>query len=276
MKLFLLDDIIILWNILLGGIMKNTKKKYSKAELKKRVTKRKARKAMIIMFFILAVMITAALKVSYFNLEFINIGKNQLLTEDEIFKYISVNKGDNIFLVNKKQVIDEIKKHPYIKDAKVTRVLPNKLNIDIEERKGAFISSYENKRYILDETLNILQLAEENKDYELIELRGLNFKDINPGDKAKGYEGVEKFVLDINELMMRNLTDIKVTAINLEQKNNIRLYVGDFEIKIGNEEEIKDKLNKAFNIMLQDSTLGKSKGYIDVSFKGNPVVHRGE
>ena len=55
--------------------------------------------------------------------------------------------------------------------------------------------------------------------------------------------------------------------------NNIQLKYRNIQIIIGDDEELDKKLNTAFNILLQKEEIrGAKEGYIDVSFKGNPIV----
>ena len=52
---------------------------------------------------------------------------------------------------------------------------------------------------------------------------------------------------------------------------DIKVYSGKMCIKFGTTEDLKNKFNKAINIISQPE-YKDAKGYVDVSFKGNPVV----
>lgn len=59
----------------------------------------------------------------------------------------------------------------------------------------------------------------------------------------------------------------------MQDLNNIQFYYKNILIKLGNSDELNNKLNKAFNIILQkEEVKSAKKGYVDVSFNGNPVV----
>jgi len=53
---------------------------------------------------------------------------------------------------------------------------------------------------------------------------------------------------------------------------DLRLYVNNFYIKLGTIDKINSKIGKGFSIV-ESATLIDMKGYVDVSFEGNPVIY---
>lgn len=254
--------------------METHKKSYSKEELKKRVAKKRRRKAIFICLFLLAVLITVCFNIPYFNIQAIDISKNNILTESEVSWLNQKYLGHNIFTTSKDNIINDLKTQPYIKNAVISKKFPNKLAITLEQKQGKFFVEHEKKYYIFDEELNLLEVKDDVSDLNLITLMGIDVNSMNVGEKVNGYDKSSKVLNEISGLIDDNLTDIVVSSINIEDISNIKIYCGKLEVKIGTGDELKDKLNKAFNVILKDKALLENNGYIDVSFKGNPVVYR--
>ena len=62
-----------------------------------------------------------------------------------------------------------------------------------------------------------------------------------------------------------------MTSIDLTNTKDLKIHYGDIYVILGTVYGLEDKLNKAINI-LQSDGVKSSKGYIDVSFNGIPVV----
>ncbi|MDM8312468.1 FtsQ-type POTRA domain-containing protein [Clostridium cadaveris] len=254
--------------------METHKKSYSKEELKKRVAKKRRRKAIFICLFLLAVLVTVCFNIPYFNIQTIDISKNNILTESEVSWLNQKYLGQNIFTASKEGIRNDLKAQPYIKNAVISKKFPNKLVITLEQTQGKFFVEHEKKYYIFDEELNLLEVKDDISDLNLVSLIGIDINSVNVGEKVNGYEKIDKILNEISNLIDDNLTDIVISSVNVEDISNIKIYCGKLEVKIGTGDELKDKLNKAFNIILQDKALLENNGYIDVSFKGNPVVYR--
>lgn len=254
--------------------METHKKSYSKEELKKRVAKKRRRKAVIICLFFIAVFVTICFNIPYFNIQAIDISKNYILTESEVQWLNQKYLGQNIFTASKEDIINDLKTQPYVKDAVISKKLPNKISITLEQKQGKFFAEKEKKYYIFDEELNLLEVKDDISDLNLVSLVGMDVNSVNVGEKVKVSDKFTRFLNEISGLIEDNLTDIPISSINIEDSSNIKIYCENLEVKLGIGDDLKDKLNKAFNVILQDKTLLKNNGYIDVSFKGNPVVYR--
>ena len=131
----------------IGMTQKNNRKK--ELERKKIVDKNERRRmkrikrikkilkwTMIIL--IIAGGITFAMVSPIFNIQEIQVNNNQYVTSDTIKSLSGLSEGQNIFRFINSQIEENIKEEPYIESAKVSRVLPNKINIEVEERKRDF------------------------------------------------------------------------------------------------------------------------------------------
>ena len=72
-----------------------------------------------------------------------------------------------------------------------------------------------------------------------------------------------------------NPTNYKIDYIDLSDFMNIKVYIGDVEGRLGNDENIPDKMNKLMHIV-ENTEIDIKKGYVDVGFDGSPVYYKEE
>lgn len=253
---------------------KDLKKSYSKSVLHKRKKRRKVKKMIALTVFMIGVLVTVCLKASFFDIKNIKIINNKIVSEEEIKNSIELQDGSNIFYFNNKLLIYSIKKNPYIREAKISRKLPSTLVISVEEREAFFYGKKENDYYIFDNEGKVLDIRKSIESFNLIEVKGINFEGVNTGDKIKvSNERAFDFIKEFSNLININESSVKFSSLDITNFLDIKVYSSNMELRIGREDEVKDKLNKAINILEQKKELQQAKGYIDVSFKGNPVVH---
>jgi cell division protein FtsQ len=60
------------------------------------------------------------------------------------------------------------------------------------------------------------------------------------------------------------------SIVDLVDTTDIKVFYGDMAIKLGTSSSLVEKYNRGLNILMQQELLGK-KGYIDVSYKSDPV-----
>lgn len=70
----------------------------------------------------------------FFKVDTIHVEGNERYTADQIVEAAGVRQGDNMYLLNKFKMIDQIKeKLTYVDDVTIRRKLPNTLNIMVDE-----------------------------------------------------------------------------------------------------------------------------------------------
>ena len=70
----------------------------------------------------------------FFRVDTINVQGNSRYTQEEIVAASGIEQGDNMFLINKFQVIDQmISQLTYLDDVTIRRGLPSTLNVTVTE-----------------------------------------------------------------------------------------------------------------------------------------------
>ena len=104
-----------------------------------------------------------------FELNYIQVSGNKIVTKKDIIKKVVFKNCDNLFCVNLKQSKNEIEKNNWIKSAKLKYSLPSKLSILIEEEKPMFL---------LKENKNITLLNLEGKKIQEIKIISKDYKNL--------------------------------------------------------------------------------------------------
>ncbi|APH19052.1 cell division protein FtsQ/DivIB [Clostridium botulinum] len=237
--------------------------------------KRKRIKKIVVLFiFLISILVTLCLKIPYFNIESIEIKGNVNIPKEVIKDSSTIKTGNNIFYTNKKDAIENISLNPYIEEVKITKKLPNKLEIYVKEREALFYNKVDKDFFIISKNGCVLEKRKEIKNMKLINLQGFEFNESKIGSvlKAKDERGV-KILNDFGVLLKNNASDVIFTQLDLRNLLDIRIYSNGICVKIGTSDQIEKKLNTAINILKRDELKKAKKGYVDVSYEGNPVFY---
>lgn len=236
----------------------------------KRKKRNKVIKRLILGLFVIIIgIIIFIYKSPIFNLKKINISGLVTLSNESLQEKLKYHIGQNIFTIDYNEIEKELKENPYIKEIKVSKKGINTLNINIKENKIAYYFESDGKIKAIDNEGVIVEELATMDDRKLIKLIGIDLSNKSVGDKISDDinlpDTLEKFY-DIIEVMPQEYV---FSQINIEDLNNIVCYVENVEIKIGDISNLIDKMNLALNAIEQGVI---SKGYIDMSFNGPPVI----
>ncbi len=111
----------------------------------------------------------------------------------------------------------------------------------------------------------------ENRYVSTVEIKrkGINTLEVNITEEAPVYyidKGVELY-----PFISKNREAVYLSSLDLSNITNIIGYIGDVEIFFGDDNDLHNKMENVYRIMLADN-IDIKKGYINVSFKGSPVV----
>ena len=210
--------------------------------------RRKKRKATLIVTLLILVIggISAYLLTSpSFNIQEISIKGNQLISNQKIIQLAEIKVGDNIF--SKLGIVTKVKlkQNGYIEDAQINKIYPNKVEIEIIERKRQFQIKAESEGYIyIDEQGYVLEYA-----VDKLEIPTIIGMDITQADVGTLHR------LDENDLdKMENILQIREECRNIEIADKITL------IQV-NDEYIISLENDGITINLGDATNLKNRMY---------------
>lgn len=246
--------------------------KTSNPLIKKRRRKKLIKRLILILFLSVGIGAAACLKLNIFKIVKINVMNNKLVKSDEIIALSGIKTGENIFRINTRECEKNISKDSYVASTNVQRKLPNIINIYVSERSAMYYVSNNGEYDIISENGIILNSEKDIKNLKLICLNGFDLKNVKKGSAIGNEDSTQMISLcNVSKYIKLMPSSYTVTALDLGDPYNINLHFGDIYVKLGDDSSLKKKLNKAINILNLD-TMKKAKGYIDVSYNGNPVI----
>lgn len=233
--------------------------------------RKKTRKKIILISIILIVILGLILiKTPYFNIKKVNVNNNNVITKESIIGENDI-LNQNIFLLNTSALKKKILSNPYVKSVKISRKLPDQLSINIVERNATFMVNDGADFYVLNENLVIMEKKNSAEGLQLPTVTGLTVENRFLGEPMSTDKDKVEVLKEIGEAL--NKSKIKVNSVDISNLNNIVINKGEVQILLGNSDELSDKLTKLVNI-LNDPAGNFEKGYINISFNGNPVIYK--
>lgn len=144
--------------------------------------------------------------------------------------------GHNIFSVNLKQVQTLIRNNfPRLRKVEVSRVLPNRLNVDIISRKPAAVIE-SGRGVMIDSEAVVLDIGGESEG--LIKIKGISFF-LKAPDRGTRIENkrLDKALVFIAELKKKMWSRVEsIEYIDVSNKNNIILKIKGVQVKMGSDD----------------------------------------
>ena len=153
-------------------------------------------------------------------------------------------------------VIKKIKEDPYVQDVKINRQLPNKVQIDIEERQRNFSLEFLNGYAYINNQGYILEISQDKLNLPVIKGASTEENNITPGKRLE-QKDLEKLevAIKIMTIAKENELDEKVTSIDISNKNEYILYLESEKktVYLGNQENLTTKMLYTKKIIEKES-----------------------
>ncbi len=258
---------------------KRSRKGILKANLKNKTTKKQI-KILLFIFICFALLVSGFYGARYFithsryfNITQVEIKNDFHLSGKEALEFCRIDKNTNIFLIDLHKLRQDLLKfHPGFKQVVITRVLPNKLEINIKKRKP--VAQIKSARYFLvDETYFILPQVRNFPEADLPIIQGIDIKparlkvgQIFKNESLKEAIALIQAISTYTELKRQRLISVDVSDIN-----NIFFILGDnIEIKLGDKNYAR-RLELLDKIISDLSRNFNQIDYIDLRFR-NPII----
>lgn len=235
------------------------RKKLSQQERKRKKRKKRMKSILKIMLLlgIIAGGITFAMISPIFNIEEIQVLKNQQVSSETIISLSELKEGENIFRFSHKKGINKIKENAYIENAKIHIKFPNTIQIEVEERIHSYSVEFLEKYAYINTQGYIMEIAEDNK--QKVILQGIETPEeqvtvgsrLNSGDLKK----IEDVIKIMNATKEYNL-DTKVTNIDIKDKSDYCIYLKEEKKKV----HLGDSTNLSNKMLYINAIIEKEKG----------------
>ncbi|MDO5516939.1 MAG: FtsQ-type POTRA domain-containing protein [Clostridium sp.] len=251
-------------------------KKQTNNKLILKLRRRRFIRRLILMCIILFIgIILFITKTNVFIVKKVSVLGNPIMSGEDVKANTEYLLGQNIFFIDKSNIIKEAKKNPYVKDVAITKSYPKQVNIKITEKQGMYAAEKDGQYYVLSDEAILLEQTDDVENRTLIKITGLNIGDIELGSNISDNHRVMNTLNVFSKIAEVNPSNYKIDCIDMSDLMNIKVYIGDVEGKLGNDENIPEKMNKLLHIV-ENPQIGIKKGYVDVGFEGSPVYYKEE
>lgn len=191
---------------------------------------------------------------------------NQRVSEQELIEATGVEPGRNLLTVSTSRVVDRLTGMPWIRRARVERILPSKLRILVVERTARAVIRTASGPYLVDGQGLVLQPGNE----DLVFLENLPVSELAVGERIehRAFRHAWQAYESLPQEVRVNVESISALTVD-QVKFNLN---GGPEIFYGAAEQTEEK-NRAIKAMLErlgDTDAGDST--VDVRVPSHPTL----
>ncbi len=202
---------------------KNVQKKLTpEQELAKKKRKAVFRITKWLMLFTIVIgSVVYALLSPIFNVKKVEVIGNSKISSDEIVSLSGIGLEQNMFQYRKEDIIKRIKENAYIDTVKVSRRIPDTIQVVVAERKASFMMQFANAYAYISSQGYILEISNQKLDLPILVGFETQQENIQVGLRICT-EDLEKLgdVLKIMEAATSNKLAQFITKINITDQNN--------------------------------------------------------
>ena len=204
---------------------------------------------------------------SFFALQKIEVRGQQHLTPGEVTGQSGLSDGVNIFQVNLDQARERLLTDPWIAGAVLRRQLPNKVEIDIEERQPSALLIAGQDWLVLDRNGVCIDNLTSTRLYSLPIITGLTPDTTEPGKQVSANPALP-VVLAALDLSVEDF----FSEVDVANPESLIAYTRDgIPIYLGDSQNLHSKLLTAQSLMANLDDPG-SVAYIDLRSVQTPAV----
>lgn len=212
-----------------------SKKKRTNTTIKNNSRKNIVKAIGIILLLMLLMIIL--LSSSLFNIKAIEVSGNKKLSNEKIISLSSLELYSHILKFNKSKIVEKIKENAYIEKAKVTRIYPNTVSIEVEEREVRYMLQFADSYVYINNQGYMLEISNEKLPVPVLVGFTADLSNIKTGNRVnvddlkklntviKIYDSAK--LNELNELITKiDISNSKDYSIELESKGKI-VYLGE-------------------------------------------------
>ena len=242
--------------VVINMVNKTSRKISKQKEIEKKKRKKRKTNLIIIVMVLLLGGISAYLLTSpSFAIQQISIKGNAKVSSQEIRKLAEIQNGDNIFSKLSIVMKVKLKQNGYIEDVEINKIFPNKVEINITERKQQFQIKTEEEGYIyIDEQGYILAHGVDKLEFPTIIGMDVKVSDVGTLHRL-GENDLDKMenVLQIRQECINIGIADKITQIQVNDEYIISLENEGIAINLGDATNLKNRMYYVNAILKQEA-----------------------
>lgn len=159
-----------------------------------------------------------------FNLSEIIVVGNEKIATDTIISLSQLQIGENIYKTSSTKIENKIKQNPYIDSIEIKRNLPNKMTINIKERKATYMLEYASSYAYINNQGYILEISEQKLEVPIITGYSIDQEEIKPGNRLQEDDLLKlETVLKIMDSASVNSIGNLITRFDISNKQEYKV-----------------------------------------------------
>ncbi|MCR5088426.1 MAG: FtsQ-type POTRA domain-containing protein [Oscillospiraceae bacterium] len=219
---------------------------------------------------IFVVVIVAAVFVLsfFFRVNDIVVEGNTHYTNDEIIRAIDIEEGDNLFFFDRFAAVSRVfSKLPYIEQVTLSRALPDRITISVQESTALAYLILGDEEWTMDHNCKILGKAAEGETEQLVPIENFDPGTLFIGERLTTADGDTNPVDYLEEILQqiegRNMVG-QVDKIDFENVNSPELDLsGRYSVVLGRYAQVSQKFAMLSGVL--ETLKAGDLGVIDLS-----------
>ncbi len=177
----------------------------------------------ISLFIILIILIFCS---SLFNVQKIEVIGNERISDEMIISLSGLELYKNIFTFNKLSVIEKIKENAYIENVKISRKLPDTVQITVKEKTPRYMIQIADGYGYLNNQGYILEISSQKQDMPILLGLTTDVSNIKEGQRIN-VEDLKKMDMVIKICEIAKSNDLKdlITQIDISDDKNYTIFL---------------------------------------------------
>ncbi|MBP3655053.1 MAG: FtsQ-type POTRA domain-containing protein [Oscillospiraceae bacterium] len=201
-------------------------------------------------FVLICISVVVAMSI-FFRVSRIEVEGNEDYTDEQIIEATGIDTGDNLFFLNRIGAVSSmLARLPYIQEASISRVLPDRVIITVKESSAVATVSSETSAWMIDHNCKLMTAVTESEALGLIHVTGITAILPSVGDVIAVEEGEEDKIEYLSEILyeieVRGLQS-RITDLDISDVANPTFVFDErYDVKLG---EKTDTIHK-FGLLL--------------------------
>lgn len=224
-----------------------------------------------IAFLFVVLCIVAFLHSPYFEIRQVRVSGANYLSEYEVLLIADIPEKANVFLIPTKRIEQRLAATPRIRKARVERIIPDTLQIRLEERTTAVYMPYGGYFIDIDEFGSAIAVSEAVTDPDVPLLVGVVPTYVAVGERVKPEAPVVCGAAVGAALVRQRIPNLSEVDVSSPQDVVIRTSDG-IRVLAGGSEDIEERVRLLDSILASVRERGVPVDYIDVRVEAKPVT----
>lgn len=232
---------------------------------KKKKRRKKRKIVFYTLLFIFSITVVTILSLTvFFNISNIEVTGNSYYNDSKLISVSGLEKGDNLFRINKFKLIDKIKAElPYLNNVKIDRHLPVGIEIIVEETSPYLYIESNGAYYLLNESLKVLEKTK-TLPKNLPAVTGITPENLEINTVMTAKDGMDSYLLTLTDSLKTVIGDGCVTGVYINALYDMGFeYKGRIKVMLGTLDKIDVKLLLAEHVIKENES--NETAEIDVS-----------